>query len=485
MARVAATCSSFLGDRRGAVLPMVAAGVLMFTGVASLSVDMSLLYMEQNRLQISADEAALAAVPELPDIAAARAMALEVASANMPTAKYGSILAATGIEFGNWDADKRKFTLDSVAPTAVRVVTRRTQANGNATPLVFARVLGYDSADITSEAIATTGISGLELALVLDVSGSMRERRSTAGTPSDDDDTPYVPPLIGGGVDDVDAGGNNGNGKSNGRALGHSKRLARMPVEEKVYTLKRVAIDLLEGLFARVRTSDGLQIAIIPFSGRVNIADHGASWMDKPPKDDKKKGPRLCTGERKNHVDDMDDTPPASAPFDKFKGNEISCPYPAALGLTSDPLVVEDAVLALVAGGTTNTDIGMAFGWRAVSPRWRGEWGNPDHPLDYDSPGSKKAVVIITDGENTPRQTGDKYDMVEADRRLARACEEMKTAGITIFAVNFDAPAYIASLYRKCVSEPSFYFDAKDATGMEQAFERIGEALRGRPLLVR
>ena len=36
-------------------------------------------------------------------------------------------------------------------------------------------------------------------------------------------------------------------------------------------------------------------------------------------------------------------------------------------------------------GGTTG-NLGLAWGWRMVSPNWRGLWGDTaDLPLDYDT----------------------------------------------------------------------------------------------------
>ena len=45
----------------------------------------------------------------------------------------------------------------------------------------------------------------------------------------------------------------------------------------------------------------------------------------------------------------------------------------------------------------------MVWGWRTISPRWRGLWGGAtpaDMPFDRDEPLMDKAVVLMTDGEN-------------------------------------------------------------------------------------
>jgi hypothetical protein len=53
-------------------------------------------------------------------------------------------------------------------------------------------------------------------------------------------------------------------------------------------------------------------------------------------------------------------------------------------------------------GGTTG-NLGLSWGWRTISPNWRGLWGGEtpnDMPLDYGTPFMDKVVVILTDGQN-------------------------------------------------------------------------------------
>lgn len=53
--------------------------------------------------------------------------------------------------------------------------------------------------------------------------------------------------------------------------------------------------------------------------------------------------------------------------------------------------------------GGTMANLGLGWGWRALSPDWRGMWGGntpADLPLDYDAPLTDKVVVLLTDGNN-------------------------------------------------------------------------------------
>ena len=50
-------------------------------------------------------------------------------------------------------------------------------------------------------------------------------------------------------------------------------------------------------------------------------------------------------------------------------------------------------------GGTTG-NLGLVWGWRTISPNWRGLWGDADLPLDYGTDFMDKVVVMLTDGNN-------------------------------------------------------------------------------------
>ena len=147
---------AFLQDRRGSVFAMMGFGVVMAAGFAALAVDMSYLYGLKGRLQTTADFAVLAAVTQLPDEDAARTMALDYAAKNMPAAEHGAVLAGADVVTGNWNSGTRTFTPAGDPINAVRVVTRRSQANGNAAGLFFARTLGFNQVDVETTAIASS-----------------------------------------------------------------------------------------------------------------------------------------------------------------------------------------------------------------------------------------------------------------------------------------------------------------------------------------
>ena len=155
--------------------------------------------------------------------------------------------------------------------------------------------------------------------------------------------------------------------------------------------------------------------------------------------------------------------------------------------------------------GGTATNLGMVWGWRLLSPRWRGLWGPPDMPLDYDEPLTEKVVVVLTDGYNqmyaghAPSGDSDfsSYDRVSANvlgstsvngarqvlnQRMVNICQSMKDEDIVIYAITFSVANnsggnQIREIFRNCATTPAHYFDSYSGAQLEDAFRTIGQQL--------
>jgi Flp pilus assembly protein TadG len=126
-------------------------------GICSLGVDLGRVQLVKTELRRAADAAARAGASGLPDVTQATSLATQYAQLNKAD---GSPVAldATDIELGTWSKTNKTFTVLTGAArsgaNAVRVTARRTAARGNATPLLFAKVVGANSCDANVSAIA-------------------------------------------------------------------------------------------------------------------------------------------------------------------------------------------------------------------------------------------------------------------------------------------------------------------------------------------
>ena len=134
-------------------------GLVVFCGFCSFGVDLGRVHVVKGQLQNAADAAARAAASAVPgDLAAARTRAAQFAALQRAEGTPVVINPNTDVEFGLWNPTTRQFQpLTGAAlagADAVRVTARRTEASGNATPLVFASVLGVRTCDLVARAVA-------------------------------------------------------------------------------------------------------------------------------------------------------------------------------------------------------------------------------------------------------------------------------------------------------------------------------------------
>ncbi|MFM9890925.1 MAG: pilus assembly protein TadG-related protein [Rickettsiales bacterium] len=206
-------------------------------------------------------------------------------------------------------------------------------------------------------------------------------------------------------------------------------------------------------------------------------------------------------------------------------GPNISCGN-SVLALTASKTTVKNKVAGLYPWrkGGTMSNVGLAWGWRMLSPKWRGQWdaekigGQDKLPLDYRTPLMQKAIVIETDGANgffksasTTPPYSDYTAMLRLDTtaqggrsdintqnaatgitllndKTTALCNAIKAQGILIYTVTFglgNSPNdnTARTLFRNCATEPSYYFDANSTVpgatqiDLTTAFKTIGDSL--------
>ena len=155
--------SKFIKEDDGAILPFVAMASPIFILCLALVVDLGLGRLTANKLQVTADAAALAGAAVLPFQADVDAEAIDFAQKNYDTDNGNTqpVLNPNDILIGNWNSDTRVFTTGGVPINAVQVTTRRDATNANRLPSVFAGIAGIDFLSISKTAIAVNG-AGIE-----------------------------------------------------------------------------------------------------------------------------------------------------------------------------------------------------------------------------------------------------------------------------------------------------------------------------------
>ncbi len=163
----------FLHARDGAIAAMTAVSLVVILGFGAFAIDMSYAYSERNLLQVTADAAALAAAPEVPNKNKAREMALQYVEDNMPAATHGKVLDKEDVVLGHWDPESETWSPNVGPLNAVEVTTRRSSDNGNRLDLFLAPILGLGFLDMETSAVAyARAPTAWDVVLVQDVTGT-------------------------------------------------------------------------------------------------------------------------------------------------------------------------------------------------------------------------------------------------------------------------------------------------------------------------
>jgi hypothetical protein len=187
----------------------------------------------------------------------------------------------------------------------------------------------------------------------------------------------------------------------------------------------------------------------------------------------------------------------------------------------------KSATLALIDGMDIGRDtgtvvpVGLAWGWRLLSPEWRPYWSGRSAtlfpngtrvdvttpvgvPRDYGTRNFEKVVVLFTDGANVVHSntstefccTGAYGDVVqvratmgsradaiaETNRRTAEICTAIKAKGIKLYVVLLypSPPQALLDLYNEtgCSSGRNYFFHASTSTELRGIFNTVGTQLK-------
>jgi Flp pilus assembly protein TadG len=397
--------SRFFADRRGGVAPMFALGLVPVIGIVGAAVDYSRGDAARTAMQASLDATAL--------------MLSRDAATMTPTQVTAAATSYFTAEFNRPETTNVQVVATLSSPQA-GTFTLNITATGDV-PTTFTKLLGQDQLPISSSAAVTWGIKRLEVALVLDNTGSMAQ-----------------------------------NGK--------------------ITQLKIAAHNLLTTLQAAAKKPGDVKVAIIPFTTTVNVGTGYASqfWIDYTVNKIQQSKWTGCVQDRDQSNDVLDTTPVAGS---------VHTLYPAASacgGSSQVSLIPLTDVLdstgytnlnskidAMKASGNTNVTIGLVWGWHALTSNLPLPEGSDPAP-DLD-----KVVILLTDGTNTQNRWSSSESSIDA--RTALACTNVKAANIKIYTVRvLDGNA---TLLQNCATNPNMYYNVQQAIQLNGVFTSIAQTL--------
>ena len=486
----------FLRSEHGSALPFIALGIVMLTGATGTAIDMGRVQIVQNRMQTALDAAGLA-------------VGTEVSTTNITT-------ETTKYFYANFPANYLGTTITNLSATPNSDNTLITLSVAGTVSTSFMHIFGINTINVSATSQITRQQSGLELVLVMDNTGSMSQ-------------------SAGGSVSKIQA----------------------------AITAANSLLDILYG--SGNNTIPNLWVGLVPFSQAVNIGTSHPTWLDSTYDATLNWGPTTwagCVEARTNGSSlpqyDISDDPPSVQPFRQYyspcdtntsygasawygqspsktncltggtrayntplsntsRGPNLYCPQ-VVQPMVAEKSTIVSALSTMTPNGDTHINLGLAWGWRMLSPRWRGIWGGEmdsnNLPLNYNTPLMNKVVILMTDGDNTLSGTNATGTATsnpglytaygfpdnnwlavsgsectsggncnngqnEINNRTTAVCNAMKAQGIIIYTIALGSQVSSTgqSLLQACATSPAYYFLSPTTNTLTGIFQQIGDSL--------
>lgn len=207
-----------------------------------------------------------------------------------------------------------------------------------------------------------------------------------------------------------------------------------------------------------------------------------------------------CVSERTGG-DAYTDAAPSTSPVGRnYAGTSNKCPSATITPLSSDRTALKSAINSLSADGSTAGQIGFAWGWYMISPNFGYLWPNASQrPAAYKAKDLMKVVVLMTDGDfNTPycdgviasdagSGSGSSSDHInckatngDSFSQTKKMCDEMKksTYGLTIYTVGFTVTSTAAKdMLNYCATDPSMVYFPATGSDLKASFKSIAQGI--------
>lgn len=409
---VASGLARFRRDERGATALLFGLVLFVCMTVAGLCFDMARAHRIATRVSSALDSAALAAAKvmmendSLSDVQI-RQVALDFLAAQTSGLNTAGLTLGTPVITLDRDTGEVKILSN------IQVAT------------TFGRILTINSLDFNRASTVIYNPMRIELAMVLDVTGSM-----------------------------------NDNGKIDALKAASKDIITTLVDPSKPYLTR---------------------VALVPYSAAVNVG----TYRDIASGGDSLDG---CVMERLFATNRDNDTAPGftnnfavNGQLNSPVNNHYLCPNAVIAPLSADRDALKATIDSYSPSGFTAGHIGLAWGWNVVSPKWSGIFTGTAAPAPYTDVRYRKVVILLTDGVFNTSYTAGTDEQGQTDEARTRAlalCSAMKANNITIYTIAVQSPTDAQTLLSQCATSSSHYFDVANNTQMHEAFESIAAQLQ-------
>jgi len=405
----------FRAEESGNVLMFFAFAMIPAIGIVGAAIDYGRASNARSQLHAAIDSAALMAARD----------AAKLTDAQLQTRVDGWIRA----NLSSSVVSAFKGSTLAIDRTA-RTVSVRANLDVQTT---VAQVLGRDTIRVSSNSQSTWGTNTIELALALDNTGSM----ASSG---------------------------------------------------KMTALKAASLDLINIMKEATNAPDQIKISIVPFATQVRL--DASKYKDEPwlrwdmtrtvtsgrttttetmNKTTWSQSGQGCITDRDQSYDTTDGEAAIDTTAKRYPPFWCAVTSLATIQpLTADWTALQNKVNSMTPTGNTNVTIGAIWGAATLSP------GVPfTEAKPFATPRLSKYMILLTDGDNTQNRWSTNSSTIDA--RTALACTNIKSYGIKIYTIRvIDGDA---ALLKACASDPSMYYDVKNASQLSPVFKAIASEI--------
>ena len=468
--------------RKGSVLVWFAVTMVPLIIGVGIAIDIARAYAVKIRLGAALDQAGLAVASTSNQNINLAARLDQYFYGNFPDIGIGT---AKSVNMAQNAADPNAIDLTATAEV----------------PTIFMRIAGFQTITVTATAQVTKEPTGLEVALVLDNTGSMLD--SFNGVTNMAAMTADAAELV-----NILFGANTSNTKL---------KMSLVPFVTAVNPGPLAPSLIAAGSLPQVNTGTAKKPVwkTITYSATDPTLWKGCLEEPNAPADQSESTaagawapywwPSDATdnpwGAWPNNINIVFTRPGADDP-DQSHSPNLACGTPIQR-LVSDRQTMLNAVNAMKAWSRSGTmmHVGMTWGWRTISPLSVFQTNGAPDAVPYNTPGWTKAIVLETDGTDNFNQcdsctdpdytafgflsdgrlgttTSRSVAKTTLDNRLTAACNAMKAKGIIIYTIGFTGGATNSqTILQGCATDENKYFFAPDQATLQRAFVAIANSL--------
>ncbi len=254
-----------------------------------------------------------------------------------------------------------------------------------------------------------------------------------------------------------------------------------MSLDGKIEALRSSASRFVEDTLKLNEEKQRVKIGLVPFARHVNVGASraGDSWLSIEANNASANWSG-CVGSRA-YPQNLQDSGYDNNQVPGILTNDCAT---AITPLTNDEVRLKNEIIGLVASGSTYIPSGLTWGLRVLSSAFPYAQGAGISQVRKNN--VNKVMVLMSDGENQSSINRNRpnyhngSDLEQANRYTQEACDRIKSRGIEIYTIGFgrNIPNATLDLLQECSTNGENFYRPVDAIELSETFIEITDKIK-------